>query len=61
MKFRRNISKAYQVIEPTQICDGQTDGLTFGFLLGSYSVRKRSQESVSTQQIPDNYYGINLI
>ena len=34
--------------------------LTFGFLLGAYNVRKSSQESVSTQQIPVNFYGINL-
>ena len=35
--------------------DAQTDTLTFGYLLGTYSVRKSSQESVSTQQIPDNF------
>ena len=32
--------------------DGRTDALTVGYLLGTYSVRKSSQESVSTQQIP---------
>ena len=41
--------------------DGRTDVLTFGFLVGTYSVRKSSQESVSTQQISDNFYRINLI
>ena len=35
--------------------DNMTDSLTFGFLLGTYSDRKSSQESVSTQQIPDNF------
>ena len=39
--------------------DGRTDALTFGFFLGAYSVRKSSQESIRTQQIPDNFYGIN--
>ena len=38
-----------------------TDTLTFGFLLGTYSVRKSSQDGVSTQQIPDIFYGINLV
>ena len=37
----------------------QTDTLTVGYLLGTYSVRKSSQESVSTQQIPVNCYRIN--
>ena len=37
------------------------DALTVGYFLGSYSVNKRSQESVSTRQIPDNFYGIILI
>ena len=39
--------------------DGWTDALTgtLGFVLGTYSVRKSSQESVSTQQIPGNFYG----
>ena len=32
--------------------DGRTDALTVGYFLGPYSVRKRSQESVSTQKIP---------
>ena len=41
--------------------DGQTDALTVGYLLGTYSARKSSQESISTQQIPDKFYGINLI
>ena len=36
--------------------DRWTDVLTFGFLVGTYSVRKSSQESVSTQQIPGNFY-----
>ena len=42
------------------VTDAQTDALTVGYLLGTYSVRKSSQESVSTQQIPVNFYGINL-
>ena len=37
------------------------DGLTFGFLLGTYNVRKSSQESISAQQISEFFYGINLI
>ena len=41
--------------------DGQADTLTVGYFLGTYSVRKSSQESVSTQQIPVNFYDINLI
>ena len=40
--------------------DGRTDALTFGFVLGTSCVRKSSQESVSTQQIPDIFNGINL-
>ena len=35
--------------------------LTVGYLLGTYSVRKSSQESLSTQQIPVIFYGITLI
>ena len=35
--------------------------LTAGYLLGTYSVRTSSQESMSTQQIPVNVYGIKLI
>ena len=42
------------------VTDRQTDALTFGFLLGTYSVSKNSQERLSTQQIPDNFYGINI-
>ena len=38
-----------------------TDAPTVGYFLGTYSVRKSSQESVSTQQIPVNFYRINLI
>ena len=41
--------------------DEWTDALTVGYFLGTYSVRKNSQESVSTQQIPVIFYGINLI
>ena len=41
--------------------DGGTNALTVGYLLGTYSVRKISQESVSTQQIPGNFNRINLI
>ena len=41
--------------------DRWTDALTFGFLLDTYSVRKSSQESLSTQQIPEIFYGIKLI
>ena len=43
--------------------DGWTGTLTgtLGFVLGTYSVRKSCQESVSTQQIPGNFYVINLI
>ena len=41
--------------------DRRTDALTNGFLLGTFDVRKSSQESISTQQIPDNFNGINLI
>ena len=41
--------------------DRQIDPLIFGYFLGTCSVRKSSQESVSTQQIPNNFYGINLI
>ena len=40
--------------------DGRTDALTFGFVLGTSCVRKSSQESVSTQQIPDIFNGVNL-
>ena len=41
--------------------DRLTDALTVGYmcLLGTYSVRKSSQERVSMQQIPVNFYGIN--
>ena len=35
--------------------EGHTDFLTFGYLLGTYIIRKSSQESESTQQIPDNF------
>ena len=38
-----------------------TDALTVGYLLGTYNVRKSSQENVSTQQIPVIFYRINLI
>ena len=42
--------------------DGRTtDALTVGYLLGIYSVRKSSQESIRTQQIPDNFCRTNLI
>ena len=41
--------------------DGRMDVCTFGFLLGTYSVRKNSQERESTQQILAHFYGINLI
>ena len=41
--------------------NGRTDTLTNGFLLGTFYVRKSSQERVSTQQIPQNFNGINLI
>ena len=44
--------------------DGGNDGRTLLQLdtsLGTYKVRKSSQESVSTQQIPGKFYGINLI
>ena len=39
----------------------RTYALTVGYFLGTYSVRKCSQESVSTQQIPVKFYGINLM
>ena len=42
------------------VTDRRTYTLTVGYLVGTYSVRKSSQESVSTQQIPGNFYGINL-
>ena len=32
------------------------EALTFGFLLVTYNVRKSSQESVNTQQIPEIFY-----
>ena len=35
--------------------DGRTDALTVGYFLGTYSVRKSRQESVSTQLIPVNF------
>ena len=41
--------------------DGRTDALTVGYFLGTYSVRKSSQESINTQQFPGIFYGINLI
>ena len=41
--------------------DRRTDVITIGFLVGTYSVRKSSQESISTQQILGNFYRINLI
>ena len=43
------------------VADRQTKALTFGFLLRTYNVRKSSQESVSTQQIQEKRYSINLI
>ena len=43
--------------ERTDGMDRRTDALTVGYLLCTYSVRKSSQ----AQQIPDNFYGINLI
>ena len=39
----------------------QTGALTNGFLLGTFYVRKSSQESVSTQKISENFNGINHI
>ena len=39
----------------------RTDTLTVGYFLGTYSVRKSSQGSIGTQQIPVNFYDINLI
>ena len=41
--------------------DGWMDSLTVGYLLGTYSVKKSSQESVNTQQTPVFFYGIYLI
>ena len=61
MKFCSNYSNGYQAIEQILFCDGQTDALTVGYFLGTYSVRKSSKESVCTQQIHVNFYGINLI
>ena len=40
---------------------GDSGALTLGFLLGTYSVSKSTQESVSIQQIPKKFSGINLI
>ena len=53
--------KEYRRYEPDTERDKRTDVLTVGLLVGTYSVRINSQESVSTQKIPDNFYGINLI
>ena len=39
----------------------RTGALTVGYFLGTYSFRKSSQESISIQQFPSNFYGINLI
>ena len=69
IKFGENLSICSQDIELKQNYDGRmdrwTDGrrdaLTVGYLLGTYSVRKSSQEKVSTQQIAVIFYGINLI
>ena len=44
-----------QTRHPQSVVDRRTDALTFGYLLGTYSVRKSSQESVNTQPIPDNF------
>ena len=62
-KFGNILSIRSQVIERKRnydrrndgITDGQPDTFTFGYLLGTYSVRQSSLESVSTQQIPDNF------
>ena len=43
------------------IVDRWTDALTVGNFLGTYSVRKSSQESISTKPIPIKFYGINFI
>ena len=58
MKFQNPILKRVRTAGQT---DRQTDALTFGFLLGTYNVRKSSQERVSTQQFPENFNRINLI
>ena len=50
MKFQNPILKFVRM-------DGRRYSLTFGFVLNTYNVRKSSQESVSTQQIPV-FYGI---
>ena len=42
-------------INPDLFLNGCTDALTNGFLLGTFSVRKSSQESLSTQQIPEKF------
>ena len=61
-KFEVATSKGLEEDTITRnVADGQTDALTVGYLLGTYGVRKSSQESLSTQQIPVKFYGINLI
>ena len=57
----KNIGDMLQTRIRLRWTDTWRDALTFGVLLGTYNVRKSSQESISTQQIPVNFYGINLI
>ena len=59
--FMTNLFMKFQNCNLIFVTDAQTDALTDGYLFGTYSVRKSSQEGVSTQQIPVNFYGINLI
>ena len=54
-------SVVQEVMFKEKVYGRRADALTVGYLLGSYSVRKSSQESISTQQIPDIFYGIHLI
>ena len=49
-QIRNSYLKEYRRYAP----DTKRDALTVGYFFDTYTVRKRSQESVKTQQIPRN-------
>ena len=54
-KCDKNVPSCSDLLTISLSGNKQTDALTNGFLLVTFCVRKRSQESASTQQNPENF------
>ena len=57
----QNVIEIYHVVQEIWTFSLTANGRTKRFLLGIFYVRKEANKAKSTQHIPFNFYGINLI